>query len=62
MSISRNINLVGNASMKSIKYFNDFDLNQLFERAKVSEYTAKILQMFQNEYKEAYNNTKRVYH
>ncbi len=36
MNISRKINLVGTASMKSIKYFNDFNINQLFDRIKVS--------------------------
>src|ERR1700750_1343539 len=51
MCISSKINLVGSASLKSIKYYNDFDLNEQFESK--TEYPSQILKMFQQKYKEA---------
>lgn len=54
MSISRKINLVGSASLKEIKYYNDFDLNEQFE-SKL-DHPNHILKLFQDKYEEAKKN------
>jgi len=53
MSISRNVHLVGSSSLKSLKYFHDFDLNELFKENGNKDYPKLILNLFRQKYKEA---------
>lgn len=60
MSISRKINLVGSASLKSILYYHDFDLNEIFndkiKKKKEEHYPIHILKLYRKKYHEAYEN------
>jgi len=56
MTISRKINLVGSSSLEAIKYYQDFDLNEMFNEDGNKNYPLQILNLFRNKFNEALQN------